>query len=50
MFRRHYQQVVMMLAHFLAKIPECAFHNTETVYQQDLDSKEPNFRQHLIPL
>lgn len=45
MSRRHYRQVVMMLAHFLAKIPECAFHNAETVYQQDLDSEEPNFRQ-----
>jgi hypothetical protein len=43
MSRRHYRQVVMMMAHFLEKIPHRAFANQHSVYGQDLESARPNF-------
>jgi hypothetical protein len=43
MSRRHYRQTVMMLAHFLALIPQLAFFNIGEVYAQDLDSSRPHF-------
>lgn len=43
MRRRHYRQVVMMLAHFLSKITDLAFYTSEPVYKQDLDSEKPKF-------
>jgi len=33
----HYRQIVMMLAHFLADIPELAYLNIGDVYNQDLE-------------
>lgn len=43
MSRRHYRQVVMMMAHFLALLPQRAYLNTCGVYRQDLDSSKPQF-------
>jgi hypothetical protein len=43
MSKRHYRQVVMMLAHFLALIPQLAFTNKGEVYEQDLNSSKPHF-------
>jgi hypothetical protein len=43
MSKRHYRQMVMMLAHFLECIPHLAFANTFSVYEQDLESSKPNF-------
>ena len=41
MMRRHYRQIVMMLAYFLAKIPELAYSNIGNVYDQDLEDARP---------
>ncbi len=46
MSKRHYRQMVMMMVHFLALLPERAFLNICSVYEQDLDSSKPDF--HLI--
>jgi hypothetical protein len=35
----------MMLAHFLALLPQHAFFNIREVYTQDLDSSRPNFEE-----
>lgn len=43
MTRRHYRQVVMMLAHFLEGISERSYMNTKPVYEQDLNGSEANF-------
>jgi hypothetical protein len=43
MSTRHYRQTVMMLAKFLAKVPELSFFNVGEVYEQSLDSASPNF-------
>ncbi|KAI9442798.1 hypothetical protein BJY52DRAFT_1229143 [Lactarius psammicola] len=44
--RRHYRQVVMMFAHFLAAIPEKAYMTVgEDVYQQNLESAEANWHE-----
>lgn len=40
---RHYRQMVMMLAHFLSRIPELAFHNPGGVYKQSLNSDVADF-------
>lgn len=39
----HYRQTIMMLATFLAKVPELSFFNVGEVYDQSLDSPSPNF-------
>jgi hypothetical protein len=41
MSQRHYRQIVMMLAHFLANIPELAYSNIGNVYDQDLEDPKP---------
>jgi hypothetical protein len=41
MARRHYRQMVMMLAHFLSKIPELAYIVTGDGYDQNLEDEEP---------
>jgi hypothetical protein len=41
MQRRHYRQVVMMLAFFLAQIPELSYTNISNVYEQDLEDSRP---------
>ncbi|KAH9018519.1 hypothetical protein EDB84DRAFT_1566372 [Lactarius hengduanensis] len=41
--RRHYRQVVMMMAHFLQDIPDRSYSNIRDVYSQDLDAEEPNW-------
>lgn len=43
MSKRHYRQMVMFFAHFLAEIPELSFQVTESVYLQNLTSSEPKF-------
>jgi hypothetical protein len=43
MSKRHYRQVVMMIVHFLARVPERAFHNVNSVYELELDSLTPDF-------
>jgi hypothetical protein len=43
MSRRHYRQVLMMIIHFLARLPDHAFLNPRSVYLQDLESLSPNF-------
>ena len=43
MSTRHYRQVVMMLAHFLAKVSALSFFNVVEVYRQSLDSPKPHF-------
>ncbi|KAH9022649.1 hypothetical protein EDB85DRAFT_1895171 [Lactarius pseudohatsudake] len=45
MSRRHYRQTTMMLAHFLGKIPERSYINIADVYEQDLESEQPNWDQ-----
>jgi hypothetical protein len=37
MTQQHYRQMVMMLAHFLADIPELSYLNIRNVYDQDLE-------------
>ena len=41
MSQRHYRQMVMMLAYFLAEIPELAYSNIGDVYTQDLEDPRP---------
>src|SRR6266566_831946 len=36
--------MVMMIVHFLARLPEHPFHNVHSVYELDLDSSKPNFK------
>lgn len=43
MSKRHYRQVVMMIAYFLGCVRELSFLNVESVYSQQLDSEEPEF-------
>jgi hypothetical protein len=43
MSRRHYRQTLMMMVHFLGKLPERSFLNVEDVYEQDLETEEPRF-------
>jgi hypothetical protein len=44
MSRRHYRQTVMMIAHFLADLPEHSYLNhTDGVFVQDLESEHANF-------
>ena len=43
MSKRHYRQMVMMIVHFLALIPEKAYTTVRSVYKQDLDSSKPQF-------
>jgi len=43
MSRRHYRQMVMMMAHFLGKLPEHPFLTEERFYEQDLNSNSPEF-------
>ena len=43
MSRRHYCQTVMLLAHFLAKVKELSFLNTDPIYEINLDSEYPDF-------
>ena len=43
MSTRHYRQMIMMLAKFLAKVSELSFFNSGEVYEQSLDSASPNF-------
>lgn len=43
MSKRHYRQMVMMFAHFLAQIPNLSFQVYGEVYQQDLNSETANF-------
>ena len=42
--QRHYRQLVMMLAHFLEKLPQRAHYNVRSVYEQDLIGASPNWR------
>ncbi|KAH9018524.1 hypothetical protein EDB84DRAFT_1442390 [Lactarius hengduanensis] len=41
--RRHYRQVVMMMAHFLQDIPDRSYSNIRNVYSQDLDAEDPKW-------
>ncbi len=41
MSRRHYRQMVMMLAHFLSRIPQLAYTVMGSVYEQDLEYEDP---------
>jgi hypothetical protein len=43
MSRRHYRQIVMLFAHFLAKLPNKPYYNLRDVYRQDVDSQKPDF-------
>jgi hypothetical protein len=43
MTSRQYRQLVMMFAHFLAKIPTMGFFNISSVYKMDLEGAEPNW-------
>lgn len=43
MSRRHYRQIVMMLAHFVSMIPRLAYSNVESIYQQDLEHEDPQW-------
>lgn len=43
MSRRHYRQMVMMLAHFLSMIPELAYTVRGSVYEQDLEHEDPKW-------
>ena len=43
MSKRHYRQMVMMIAHFLALLPERPYDNVRSVYEMDLESSKPNF-------
>lgn len=43
MSTRHYRQMVMMIAHFLERVPQLPFSNMGSVYDQDLNSEYPNF-------
>ena len=43
MSTRHYRQIVMMFAHFLADIPLLSYHNLSGVYKQKLDTPEPKW-------
>ena len=47
MTTRHYRQLVMMFAHFLAEIPTMAFYNVYpgSVYKTDLEGAEPKWDQ-----
>ena len=42
MSQRHYQQMVMMMAHFLAKISGCRYSNEGEGYEMDLKAAQPN--------
>jgi len=46
MTKAHYRQMVMMIVHFLARLPERAFFTVGSVYDQDLHSSTPRF--HLV--
>jgi hypothetical protein len=41
--RKHYRQLIMMFAHFLAMIPNRAYSNVGNIYSQNLDEKDPNW-------
>jgi len=43
MSRRHYRQIVMMLAHFLSLIPQLAYITNGEVYDQDLEREKPRW-------
>lgn len=43
MSQRHYRQMVMMMAHFLAEIPACGYSNQVDVYEMDLNVPKPNW-------
>jgi hypothetical protein len=43
MSRRHYRQVIMMILHFLAQLPQRSYPVHKSVYNQDLDSELPRF-------
>lgn len=43
MSQRHYRQMVMMMAHFLAEIPTCGYSNEVDVYEMDLNAEKPNW-------
>lgn len=43
MSKRHYRQMVMMIVHFLALIPQRSYYTMDSVYDQDLDSSNPAF-------
>jgi hypothetical protein len=45
MSTRHYRQMIMMLAEFLAKVSELSFFNAGEVHEQSLDSASPDFVQ-----
>ena len=45
MSKCHYRQMMMMLAHFLAAVPQQEIFNVREVYKQDLDSSDPRFEQ-----
>ena len=44
MSRRHYRQIVMMIAHFLAKVEDLPYLNDQPVYNLILDSEHPDFK------
>jgi len=44
MRRRHYWQIITMLAHFLACIPDLPIYITKSIYDQNLDLEEPKFK------
>lgn len=44
MSARHYRQVVMMLAYFLAQLDNHAYYNVESVYDLELDTPDPDFK------
>ena len=43
--RRHYRQIIMMFAHFLALIPDRAYVNIGNVYSQDLNADDAKWSQ-----
>lgn len=43
MSKRHYRQMVMMIAHFLAKLPERSYYNHGNIYDLKLDTAKANF-------
>jgi hypothetical protein len=43
MSKRHYRQMVMMIAHFMAKIPGRGYCNRVEVYKQDLEASSPDW-------
>jgi hypothetical protein len=43
MSKRHYRQVLMMIVHFLALIPQRSFQNRRKVYEQNLDTQRADF-------